>query len=170
MSRTAMEKISKNCDDLVNAKKISSVFPDYILPLASMVSRDSVLCDFEYMLITMYVSKGICTIRPQLGLIPTLKISDFNLGDRNNYAILTPHRYMMKKIKKNPKIVPQPCIKEVARLMILSVMNIPHFDRHQEVNVCVKILLSCYHGSYLWLDMCITIYLTLIHLITRLSM
>jgi hypothetical protein len=36
--------------------------------------------------------------------------------------------------------------------------------------VCVKLLLSCYHGGYLWLDRCITVDLTLIHRITRLSM
>jgi hypothetical protein len=35
---------------------------------------------------------------------------------------------------------------------------------------CVKLLLSCYHGSYLWLDHHITIDLTLIHRITGLSM
>jgi hypothetical protein len=31
-------------------------------------------------------------------------------------------------------------------------MKIPHFGRHQEVNACVKLLLSCYHGGYLWLN------------------
>jgi hypothetical protein len=40
----------------------------------------------------------------------------------------------------------------------------------QEVNACVKILLSCYHGGYLWLDQCITFDPTLIHRITGLSM
>ena len=54
--------------------------------------------------------------------------------------------------------------------MILNVMNIPHFDRHQEVNACVKILLSCYHGGYLWLDRHVIVDPTLIHLITGLSM
>jgi hypothetical protein len=49
-------------------------------------------------------------------------------------------------------------------------MKIPHFGRHQEVNVCVKLLMSCFHGGYMWLDRCITVDPTLIHLITRLSM
>jgi hypothetical protein len=49
-------------------------------------------------------------------------------------------------------------------------MKIPHFGRHQEVNVCVKLLLSCYHGSYLWLDRRITIDPKLINRITGLSM
>jgi hypothetical protein len=114
--------------------------------------------------------KGIRAVGPQLGLIPALKISDFNLGDRKNYAMLAPHRYLTKMTGKKPKIVPQSWIKEIARSTILNVMKIPHFGRHQEVNACVKLLLSCYHGGYLWLDRCITVDPTLIHLITGLSM
>jgi hypothetical protein len=49
-------------------------------------------------------------------------------------------------------------------------MKIPHFGRHQEVNTCVKLLLSCFHGGYLWLDRCITVDPALIHRIIRLSM
>jgi hypothetical protein len=36
--------------------------------------------------------------------------------------------------------------------------------------MCVKILLSCYHGGYLWLDRRITVDPTLIHKIIGLSM
>jgi hypothetical protein len=49
-------------------------------------------------------------------------------------------------------------------------MKIPHFDQHQEVNACVKLLLSCYHGGYLWLERHVTVDLVLIHLIIGLSM
>jgi hypothetical protein len=41
---------------------------------------------------------------------------------------------------------------------------------HQEVNACVKLLLSCYYGGYLWLDHHITVDLTLNHWITGLNM
>jgi hypothetical protein len=51
-----------------------------------------------------------------LGLIPALKISDFNLGDRKNYVMLAPHRYLMKMTGKKPKIVPQPWIKELVQI------------------------------------------------------
>jgi hypothetical protein len=54
--------------------------------------------------------------------------------------------------------------------LILNVMKIPHFGRHQEVNAYVKILLSCYHGGYLWLDRHAIVDPMLIHLIIRLSM
>jgi hypothetical protein len=144
--------------------------PDYILPLVGVVKRDVIPWDFEYTLITAYLPKGICTVRPQLGLILALKISDFNLGDRKNYAMLTPHRYLMKTTGKNPKIFPQMWIKDLARSTILNVMKIPHFGRHQEVNSCVKLLLSCYHGGYLWLDRCMNVDPAIIHLIIGLSM
>jgi SUMO ligase MMS21 Smc5/6 complex component len=53
---------------------------------------------------------------------------------------------------------------------LLNVMKIPHFGRHQEVNSRVKLFLSCYHGSYLWLDCRIIVDSTLIHRIIGLSM
>jgi hypothetical protein len=66
-SRPATEKRSKHCDDLVNAKLIPSILPDYILPLAGAVSHDSVPRDFDYTLITAYLPKGICAVGLQLG-------------------------------------------------------------------------------------------------------
>ena len=84
--------------------------------------------------------------------------------------MLTPHRYLMKMAGKKPRIVPQPWIKELACSMILNVMKIPHFDRHKEVNACVKLLLSCYHGGYLWVGKHVTVDPTLIHIIIGLSM
>jgi hypothetical protein len=108
--------------------------------------------------------------QPQLERIPTLKISDYNLGDCKSYGMLAPHKYLTKMKGKKMKIIPQPWTMDIARSTILNVMKIPHFGRHQEVNVCVKILLSCFHGGYLWLDRCITVDLALIHRITRLSM
>jgi hypothetical protein len=155
---------------LANAKLIPSILPDYIPPLAGAVSHDSVPRDFDYTLITAYLPKGIRAVGPQLGQIMMLKISDFNLGDRKNYGMLAPHKYLTKTKGKKSKIIPQPWTMDIVRSTILNVMKIPHFGRHQEVNACVKILLSCFHGGYLWLDRCITVDLVLIHRITGLSM
>jgi hypothetical protein len=58
----------------------------------------------------------------------------------------------------------------LAQSTILNVMKITHFGRHQEVNACIKVLLSCFHGGYLWLEKCVTFDPVLIHGITRLSM
>jgi hypothetical protein len=98
-----------------------------------------------------------------------LKNNEFNSGDQKNYAMLAPHYYLTKTTRKNPHLISQPWIKELVQSIVLNVMKILHFGRHQEVNACVKILLPCYHGGYLWLDRRIIVDLVLIHQITGLS-
>jgi hypothetical protein len=100
----------------------------------------------------------------------TLKINDFNFGDNKNYGMISPHKYLTKKKGKKSNIIPQSWTMDIARSIILNVMKIPHFIRNQEVNACIKILLYCFHGGYLWMDRFITIGLVLIHRITGLSM
>ena len=77
---------------------------------------------------------------------------------------------MTKTKGKKSKIIPQLWNMDIVRSTILNVMKIPHFRRHQEVNVCVKLLLSFFHGGYMWLERCITVDPALIHRISRLSM
>jgi hypothetical protein len=135
-----------------------------------VVSRDSVPRDFDYTVITAYLPKGIKLVRLQLERIPTLKINDYNLGDRKRYGMLAPHKYLTKMKGKKSKIIPQSWTMDITRSTVLNVMKIPHFGRHQEVNACINILLSCFHGRYLWLDRCITVDLALIHRIIDSSM
>jgi hypothetical protein len=122
-----IEKRSKHHDELANVKHVSSFLPDYIPPLAGAVNRDSIPHDFEYTLITAYIPKGICVVGTQLGQIPALKNNDFNLDNIKNYAMLTPHKYLMKTTRKKPRIVSQLWIRELAHSTILNVMKIPHF-------------------------------------------
>jgi hypothetical protein len=105
----------------------------------------------------MYLLKGICAVRTQLDKIVTLEFSDFKLGDCKNHNMLTPHMYLTRMKGKNLRIIPQPWTMNLVQSTVLNVMKIPHFGRHREVNVCVKLLLSCYHGIYLCLDKHITI-------------
>jgi len=65
------------------------------------------------MLIIAYIPKGLRVVGSQLGQISSMKNNDFNLGDRNNYAILSPHRYLKKTIGKKPRLVSQSWIKEL---------------------------------------------------------
>jgi hypothetical protein len=169
-SRVITKKRTKHIYDLENAKLIPTILPDYILPLAGVVSRDSVPRDFDYTMVTAYLPKGIRPVRVQQDKIATLKFNDFNLGDCKNHSILTPYKYLTRTKGKNSKIILQPWTMNLAQSTLLNVMKIPHFGWHQEVNVFVKIFLSCYHGGYLWLDRRITVDPTLIHRITELSM
>jgi hypothetical protein len=120
-------------------------------------------------MVTLYLPKGISVVRAQHDKITVLKFSDFNLRDHKKYSMLSPYKYLNKTKGKNSEIIPQSWTMNLAQSTLLNIMKIPHFGRHQKVNACVKLLLSCYHGGYLWLYHCITVDLTLIHRITGLS-
>jgi hypothetical protein len=169
-SRPSAEKRTKHRDDLANAKLIPTILPDYIPPQAGMVSHDSVPRYFEYTMVTAYLLKGIRVVQVQQDKIIALKFSEFNLENHNNHSMLSPYKYLIKMKGKNSKIIPQPWTMNLTQFTLLNVMKIPHFGRNQEVNACVKMLLSCYHDGYLWLDCRITVDLILIHRITGLSM
>jgi hypothetical protein len=169
-SRPSDEKRTKHRDDLANAKLIPTILPTYIPPLSGVVNHDNVPRDFEYALVTAYLPKGIRVVRADQDKITALKFSDFNLRDRKVYNMLAPHKYLTRTKGKNSKVIPQAWTHNLAQSTLLNVMKIPHFGRHQEVNACVKMLLSCYHGGYLWLNHRITVDLTLINQITGLSM
>jgi hypothetical protein len=47
----------------VNVKLILNILPDYILPLADAVSHDSVLREFDYNMVIVYLLKGIRAVR-----------------------------------------------------------------------------------------------------------
>jgi hypothetical protein len=60
-SQTVIEKRIKHHYNLENVKLIPFL-PNYISPLNGVVSRDSVLRDFNYMMIIVYLPKGIHTV------------------------------------------------------------------------------------------------------------
>jgi hypothetical protein len=64
-SRLAAEKRTKHKDDLANTKLILTILPNYISPLANVVSCDSVSRDFDYTMVTVYLPKVIHAFRIQ---------------------------------------------------------------------------------------------------------
>ena len=52
---------------------------------------------------------------------------------------------------------------------LLNLLHIPHFTRSPELNAVVKVLLSCVHDGYLWLDHKIDVNVDVIHKIIGLS-
>jgi hypothetical protein len=118
----------------------------------------------------VYLPKGIRVVFTYQENIAALKFSNFNLRDRKFYNMLTPHKYLTRTKGKNSKIIPQSWTMNLTQSTLLNVMKVPHFGRHQEVNACVKLLLSCYHGRYLWLNRRIIVDLMLINRIIGLSM
>jgi hypothetical protein len=101
------ERRTKHKDDLANAKIILSILPAYLPALMDAINQYSVPKDFEYELVIAYLSKGIRTVCLDQDKITTLKFSNFNLGDRKVYEILTPHKYLTRTKGKNSNIIPQ---------------------------------------------------------------
>jgi hypothetical protein len=169
-SRPTNERRTKHRDDIANAKLILSILPAYIPPLSGTITRDSVPREFEYSLITTYLLKEVHAVRANQDKLTTFNFSDFNLGDRKAYSMLSPHKYVTRTKGKNSNTIAQSWTQNLASSTLLNVMKIPHFGRHQEVNMCVKLLLSCYHGGYLWFNHRIIVDPTMINWITGLSM
>jgi hypothetical protein len=169
-SRTTTETITKHKDNIANANLIPCILSIYIPPLSGNINHESVPREFKYTLITGYLLKGMRIVCVDQDKLTTLKFNDFNLGDHKTYSILAPHKYLTKTKGRNPKIVPHSSTQNLTQSTLLNVMKIPQFGRHQEVNACVRLLLSCYHGGYLWLHCRITMGLMLINWIMGLSM
>jgi hypothetical protein len=86
---------------------IPSILPKYIPPLRETVNQDIVPRDFDYAVVTVYLPKGVRVVHADQEKLTTLKFSDFNLGDRKVYSMLSPHKYLTITKGNNPKIVPQ---------------------------------------------------------------
>jgi hypothetical protein len=100
-SRIVTETRTKHRDDIVNAKLILSILPAYLPPLSGAINRDNVPKDFDYALVMTYLPKGIRTVQANQDKLTALKFSDFNLGDRKAYSMLTLHKYLTRTKGKN---------------------------------------------------------------------
>lgn len=107
-----------------------------------------------------------------LANIPQLRYQDYNLQDPEKYPQFQAEQYMSKQIDlitQTEKIVSQEWIEKLASSGLLNLLRIPHFGRSPEVNAVVKLLLSCVHEWYLWLEGKIDLNIDVIHRITNLS-
>jgi hypothetical protein len=79
---------------------------------------------------------------------------------------------MCKKIDPVTQVevlAPQEWIAKLAPSGLLNLLCIPHFAHSLELNAVAKVLLSCAHDKYLWLDRKIDVNMDVIHRITGLS-
>lgn len=107
-----------------------------------------------------------------LGEIPSLKYQDYNLLDPEKFPQFQENRYMCRRIDSvtNVEVLePQEWIEKLAPSGLLNLLRIPHFVRSSELNAVVKVLLSCMHDGYLWLDRKIDVNEDIIHRIIGLS-
>ena len=64
--------------------------------------------------------------------------------------------------------IPQDWERGLEKAGLHGLINMPHFGQPTKVNACVKQLLACFHGGYLWLDELVVVTVELISEITGL--
>jgi hypothetical protein len=117
------------------------------------------------------IPEGVIVEGDMLGLIPALKYVDHDITDENKFPELVPNKFLKKYISSETHMIviePQVWATGLQKEGLLNLFDIPHFGWSQEINACVKMLLSCVHGGYMWLDRPVSIDTDLIVHITGL--
>jgi hypothetical protein len=99
---------------------------------------------------------GVIMEEDMLGRMSQLKYEYHDITNMVKFPKLVPHQYLEMKIDPtmNQSIpVPKVWARGLERACILNLFDIPHLDIRNKVNACFKLLLTCVHGSYLWLEM-----------------
>jgi hypothetical protein len=126
----------------------------------------------KYSLPITPVSKGVRKDGDMIGKVNNLKFMDHDITDTKNFPELARDQYLCTETGpatgKN-WVEAHAWASALEKARILTLFKIPHFRRSNEINACVKVLLSCVHGGTLWLDPMISINTTLIVRITLLS-
>ena len=107
-----------------------------------------------------------------IGHVNDLKYQDYNMLDHIEFPQFQVDQYMtmtMKPATKVEALALQDWIASLQSSGLLNLLQIPHFECNIEINVVMKVLLSCMHGGHLWLDHRVDITIDLIHRITSLS-
>ena len=107
-----------------------------------------------------------------LGKIDQLKFQDYNLQDPQKFPQFQADQYLVVReelVTKRQRLALQPWIEVLEPSGLLNFLRIPHFGQSVEVTIVVKMLLSCMHEGFLWLDRKVDLNVHLIHRITGLS-
>ena len=85
-----------------------------------------------------------------LGYVPALKFTDYNLGDIKTYPQYRQDQYLL--VQRNLRtgkddFFPMEHVQVLERSGLLNLLKIQHFGRGPEVNVVVRVLLSCVDGG-----------------------
>lgn len=144
----------------------------YLNPRASGVQDIQLTKNAKYPIPLPPMSKDVIEEGALLGHIQNLKYQDYNLQDPKKFPRFQVGQYMCKRtdpITQADVFVPQEWIERLAPSGLLNLLWIPHFRQSPELNAMIKVLLSCMHNGYFWLDKKIDMNVDAIHLITNLS-
>ena len=81
--------------------------------------------------------------------------------DRDKYMVIVLATPPMPQL-----IVPMEWDRGMDQVILVNLLDMPHFGRSKEVNTYVRQLLVCFHGGFMWIDKPYSINVELIALIT----
>jgi hypothetical protein len=117
-----------------------------------------------YPLVEPLIPGGVIVEGYMLGMILALKYVDHDITNEKKFPELVPNNFMMKSISFETHMIiiePQVWARGLQKEGILNLFDIPHFGWTHEINACMKMMLICVRGGYLWLDKTISIYINL---------
>ena len=129
--------------------------PPYILPLKKTARKVRLPQNARYPMLSAPILKGVIKEGDMLGKIPRMKYSDHDLSDRNKFPDLAPEQYLRRVTNVDTAayvLELQEWARGLKQAGFFNLLEIPHFGRSPQVNSCGRLLLSCVHGGYMWLD------------------
>jgi hypothetical protein len=140
-------------------------FPhDYIPPRKDDAPPMTLPKNVNHTLVTPKKLKGVIIDEDILGKVPKLRYVYHDIKDTMKFVELVPHLYLEMKVDpttNQSRLVHQVWARGLECIGLLNLVYITHFGQRKEVNACVKFLLYCVCGGYLWLDRPISINISL---------
>jgi hypothetical protein len=128
---------------------------DYVPPRKPTTKQVKLPKEPKYELVEPEIPPGVIIEGDMLGTVGNMKFADHDLEDIKKFPELAPDKYMHTKL--SPRFTGSYSRATrvgtgLEKTCILNLLEIPHFGRSTEINICIKLLLSCIHGGFLWLD------------------
>ena len=149
-----------------------SFLPAYVCPLRHGASKIQLSSKGRYPMPLPPMSEDIEEEGSLLGYVNELKYQAYNLLDHVKFPQFQVDQYMVMTMNPATKVealTPQAWIASLQPSRLLNLLQIPHFGQSNEINMVVKVLLSCMHRGHLWIDHGVDITIDLIHWIMGLS-
>ena len=144
----------------------------YVCPLRHEAPKIQLSSKAKYPMPLPPMSEDVEEEGSLLGHVNDLKYQGYNLLDHVKFPQFQVNQHMAMTVNPATKVealTPQAWIASLQPSGLLTLLQIPHFGRSNEINVVVKVMLSCVHGGHLWLDRKVDITIDLIHRIIGLS-
>ena len=128
-----------------------SFLPVYLFPLRHEAPKIQLSMKAKYLVWLPPMSEDVEEEGFLLGYVNDLKYQDYNLLDHIKFPQFQVDQYMSMIVNPTMKVEALTYQSWIASLQpsgLLNLLHIPQFGHSNEINVVVKVLLSCVHGGH----------------------